>query len=441
MYQAHEAGRVLDEDAIRASERTNDAMNIFNSSLKGVVNQGIAALLPAIEGLANFLSGTVSPFLTGTLIPAMQSFIKDGIEAVTKAIEDLQPVFEVVWEVVKVVVTTVIQSLTDRINGFVTVLKGIVAFFKGVFTGDFSAAWNGIKQIFAGVLQGMLGALRPFLAALESIPFIGGKVKGAVEAVEQAIEDLKGETDKGTTAATRHAAALGSEGEQARDNTDYLAAAKRAEEQLATATANAAAKKEAANAALEARINSLTGALSRNARAQIIAATIQSAALDGTLGIDVAGGELGALISRQRVFDAIDSGIGQATVGTAGAIRLGGGGGGGGGSSSTPSGALAGGGGISQLTRIAGQRLGEISSHTFFSLEPLRETARNTDPEHSFQVQQRAVYRGVLSALAEFQRSQPATQPPALSGTETVLNLISPAQRGTTRSSTVGAPA
>ena len=188
--QAHEAGRVLDEDAIRASERTNDAMNIFNSSLKGVVNQGIAALLPAIEGLATFLSETVAPFMTNTLIPVMQRLIKDGFKAVKDIVEDLQPVFKVVWEAIKFIVENNIQKVKDIVQGGVNVFKGVITFFKGIFTLNFKQAWEGIRQIFAGVLQQLLGHIRPFLNALGKIPFVGGKVKGAVEAMDRAIENL-----------------------------------------------------------------------------------------------------------------------------------------------------------------------------------------------------------------------------------------------------------
>ena len=124
-------------------------------------------------------------------------------------------------------------------------------------------------------------------------------------------------------------------------------------------------------------------------------------------------------------------------MGTAGAISTGGGFRGGGGGGTSASGSVGGSGGIQQLTRIAGQRLGEISAHTFFALEPLRDAVRNTDPEHSFQVQQRAVYRGVLSALGEFQRSQPRQTPPALSESEAVLNVAAADQIGTTRASGV----
>ena len=83
-------------------------------------------------------------------------------------------------------------------------------------------------------------------------------------------------------------------------------------------------------------------------------------------------------------------------------------------------------------------RLREISAHTFYNLEATRDVAAFTNPEFLVKTMERGVYRGTLAALGEWQRLTP---PPALSGTEAVLNLASPAQLGTTRSSNVGAPA
>ena len=193
--QAHEAGRILDEDAIRASERTNDAMNIFNSSLKGVVNQGIAALLPAIEGLATFLSGTVAPFMTNTLIPVMQRLIEDGFAKVSQAVEDLQPVFEVVWEVIQTVVGAVITGIITRVNSMVGVFRGVIDFVRSVFAGDWEGAWNAVRNIFANVIQGLLSPLEVFLEVLAKVPFVGGAAQDALDFMRGAIEKIKAPTD------------------------------------------------------------------------------------------------------------------------------------------------------------------------------------------------------------------------------------------------------
>ena len=448
--QAHEAGRILDEDAIRASERTNDAMNIFNSSLKGVVNQGIAALLPAIEGLATFLSGTVAPFMTQTLIPVMQRLITDGMQKVETfvkndlipIIEDLQEIFEVAWPIIKEAVRIAISLIEERVGGMIDTFKGIITFISGVFSGDWEKAWRGVRQAFAGAIRLMLAPLRTFLEVLAKVPFVGGGAQAALEALDGAVDKLRGETDEGEKSASRLAAALGSAEEQSRDAIPPV-------KELGDEADTAATKiNTLTNEMLANAVASDSFARTTNVAAQQAAqlAVIQYATARSEFG-GLEGTQLAALIAsgpQHTIAAGFRSGLraGVTSFDARPAPRTGGGGGGGGTTaSSTPSGALAGGGGIQQLTRIAGQRLGEISAHTFFALEATREIAAFTNPEFLVKTMERGVYRGTLAALGEWQRLQPNTPPPALSGTEAVLNLSSPAQLGTTRSSNVGAPA
>ena len=444
--QAEKNG-ILTEAQIRASERSQIAFGNFNNALKGVVNQGIAALLPAIEGLATFLSETVAPFISNTLIPVLTRLITDGLEKVETfvkddlipIIEDLQEIFEVAWPIIKEAVRIAISLIQERVGGVIDTFTGLITFISGVFSGDWDKAWDGIRVAFAGAIRLMLAPLRAFLEVLSKVPFVGGGARAAIEFLDSTVESLKDTTSD----AEKEQEALEEQMKETKKAADDERTAFELLEQTeidfakaARNEANAAMREQQATAkALEARINSLTGALSRNSRQMVIQATIASAAT-GDLGIDVAGPELAALISRNRVFDAIDAGLPANTVATAGAISTGGGGGGGGGTSA--SGSVGGSGGIQQLTRIAGQRLGEISAHTFYNLEATRDVAAFTNPEFLVKTMERGVYRGTLAALGEWQRLTP---PPALSGTEAVLNLASPAQLGTTRSSNVGAPA
>ncbi len=51
----------------------------------------------------------------------------------------------------KIVVDTVWDSIKTAIGGIVMIFHGLIDFIVGVFTGDWSRAWEGIKAIFAGV--------------------------------------------------------------------------------------------------------------------------------------------------------------------------------------------------------------------------------------------------------------------------------------------------
>ncbi|MGN1133099.1 MAG: hypothetical protein ACI4RN_01445, partial [Oscillospiraceae bacterium] len=56
----------------------------------------------------------------------------------------LLPVIETVFNFAKVIV----GSFIDRIGNIIDILAGIITFFKSVFSGDWSAAWDAIKNIF-----------------------------------------------------------------------------------------------------------------------------------------------------------------------------------------------------------------------------------------------------------------------------------------------------
>ena len=194
--QAEVAG-ILTEAQIRASERSQMAFGNFNNALKGVVNQGIAALLPAIEGLSKFLSETVAPFMTNTLIPVMQRLIEDGFKAIKQAVEDLQPVFEVVWEAISFAVDLAITQIKQFIASFRTVLNGVITFLDGVFSLNFTQVWEGLEQIFGGIIAGMLARVRPFIAVLAELPFVGGLFEEALNLIDGVIASFTNTTDDG----------------------------------------------------------------------------------------------------------------------------------------------------------------------------------------------------------------------------------------------------
>lgn len=73
---------------------------------------------------------------------------------VVKAIWDgfcsvLAPIFEAAFEIISSVLGTVLDVLT-----------GILDVFIGIFTGNWEQCWNGIKEIFAGIWNGLVGILQ-----------------------------------------------------------------------------------------------------------------------------------------------------------------------------------------------------------------------------------------------------------------------------------------
>ena len=76
------------------------------------------------------------------------------------------------------IVGTAIATISDVINGIITVLKGIVQFIVGVFTGDLDKALEGVSNVFKGIWDGIVGIVKGAINLV--IDLINGML-GAIE--------------------------------------------------------------------------------------------------------------------------------------------------------------------------------------------------------------------------------------------------------------------
>ena len=111
----------------------------FSGVFSGDMEQAVAGLNKIIEGLKDTWN---------TIIKSIQDAWKAFIDWVKKKNPDLAYELEQIGETVKGVY-----------EGVKKVLKGLVDFISGVFTGDWKKAWDGVKEIFAGVWNGIVSLL------------------------------------------------------------------------------------------------------------------------------------------------------------------------------------------------------------------------------------------------------------------------------------------
>ncbi len=102
-------------------------------------------------------------------------------------------VFGTVWNVI----STVIGFIADIFSGIITTLKGVVQFITGVFTGNWDKAWEGIKNIFKGVWDALVGIVKlPINLIIDIINGIiggiGGVVNGIIKNLNKISFDLPG---------------------------------------------------------------------------------------------------------------------------------------------------------------------------------------------------------------------------------------------------------
>lgn len=111
------------------------------------------------EKLKAFAQYIVSEFLA----------IKNKItETVSKVIDFISSVFPNLGE-----------SIKARIEAIKQIFSGLITFITGVFSGDWSKAWEGIKEIFAGIFNRLASILlAPFNLAIDIINKIIDKING-----------------------------------------------------------------------------------------------------------------------------------------------------------------------------------------------------------------------------------------------------------------------
>lgn len=131
--------------------------------------------------VANFFD-FVGEFVTGATT-IYNGFIAPVVKFLSVV---LGPVFIATFNSIANIIGTVIGAACDVLSGFITSLKGIVQFLKGVFTGDIDMALTGIKNIFKGVFDSLITIVKTPINYV--IDVLNGLVDGVVAAINTVIK-------------------------------------------------------------------------------------------------------------------------------------------------------------------------------------------------------------------------------------------------------------
>ncbi len=164
--------------------------NIITSVLP-VITTLLQTLLPVIMQLVS----DVLPILVSvisTLLPPIKDLINAVLPILMSVLQALMPVIQVLADLFSGVLGTAIEAIKPIIEALTGVLKGIIDFVTGVFTGDWGKAWEGVKGIFESIINGLVAIFKIpinglidlinlFLEGLNSltipdwVPGVGGK--------------------------------------------------------------------------------------------------------------------------------------------------------------------------------------------------------------------------------------------------------------------------
>lgn len=168
-----------------AALKIADVVSSF-SSATGVV-QGLTAAFPALSGVITALTNPV--FLVTAAVVGLVTLIAtkgDEIQAMLARFDEwLTGVFATDWTeifgpVLGGAFNAFFQNIENVWNGIKQIFNGVIDFIRGVFTGDWDRAWKGLGEVMRGIvdtwvaivkapINGIVGILNAAIGGINSI--------------------------------------------------------------------------------------------------------------------------------------------------------------------------------------------------------------------------------------------------------------------------------
>lgn len=137
--------------------------SIANSLLNWVMSDNFQSALNVVLGILADLFGYAQEIMAWvvtmyeTYLAPVVDKVLDCISRIIIAIgsvwEFLKPIIDTIIDVIMNVLEPVIDGLCGIISGIIDALSGVMDFITGVFTGDWSKAWEGLKTFLGGIID------------------------------------------------------------------------------------------------------------------------------------------------------------------------------------------------------------------------------------------------------------------------------------------------
>ena len=138
-------------------------ISIANSLLNWVMSDNFQSALNVVLGILADLFGYAQEIMAWvvtmyeTYLAPVVDKVLDCISRIIIAIgsvwEFLKPIIDTIIDVIMNVLEPVIDGLCGIIGGIIDALSSVMDFITGVFTGDWSKAWEGLKTFLGGIID------------------------------------------------------------------------------------------------------------------------------------------------------------------------------------------------------------------------------------------------------------------------------------------------
>lgn len=181
---------VYDEYLAPAFQNITDGFSSLVGSLLDVWNSQVAPFLTTVATEIQTLWEThLQPFvnnlitLVGKIVLAISELWKNVLEPlIAWIVANVVPVITPILESMVKTVSSVIGTIADILSGIMETLGGIIDFITGIFTGDWSLAWQGVQEIFTGIWNALTGFISGIWSTIKSI------FTGAISVIVQFIK-------------------------------------------------------------------------------------------------------------------------------------------------------------------------------------------------------------------------------------------------------------
>lgn len=168
---------VYDEYLAPAFQNITDGFSSLVGSLLDVWNSQIAPFLTTVATEIQTLWEThLQPFvnnlitLVGKIVLAISELWKNVLEPlIAWIVANVVPVIIPILQTMVKIVSSVIGTIADILSGIMETLGGIIDFIVGIFTGDWSLAWQGVQEIFTGIWNALTGFISGIWSTIKSI--------------------------------------------------------------------------------------------------------------------------------------------------------------------------------------------------------------------------------------------------------------------------------
>lgn len=167
----------------------------FDGAMSNIKN-GIEVAWQIAKGIFDTLSPYIMPIIEkiggafSKIGKSMTTFWNENGKQIIEAIKNFFTFIQPVVKIVMDLVMGFIDNIIGLVEGIVNVIQGAIKIFTGLFTGDFSKMWEGVKQLFWGSIQAVWNWIQIlfFKRILEGVKGLwtgfSGSIKGLWESTK-----------------------------------------------------------------------------------------------------------------------------------------------------------------------------------------------------------------------------------------------------------------